>query len=65
MPVIRNLLDNRKWDASMSLKALAQQVNRYVDTDKSISEETITRALDQLYEETGDRQFQRIHRRAA
>ena len=42
----------------MSLKTLTQQVNRCLDTDKPISEETVTRALDQLYEETGDRQFQ-------
>jgi hypothetical protein len=65
MPVIRKLLDEKEWNATMSLKMLAQQVNRYVDTDKPISEETVTRALDQLYEETGERQFQRIHRRAA
>jgi hypothetical protein len=45
--------------------ALTQEVNRYVNSDKPISEETVTRALDHLYEATGDRQFQRIHRRAA
>jgi hypothetical protein len=65
MPVIRKLLDEKEWNVTMSLKTLTQQVNRYVDTDKPISEETVIRALDQLYEETGDRQFQRIHRRAA
>jgi hypothetical protein len=65
MPVIRKLLNEKEWNATMSLKMLAQKVNRCVDTDKPISEETVTRALDQLYEATGDRQFQRIHRRAA
>jgi hypothetical protein len=65
MPVIRKLVDEKEWNATMSLKMLSKQVNRHVDTDKPISEETVTRALDQLYEETGDRQFQRIHRRAA
>ena len=65
MPVIRKLLDEKEWNATMSLKMLAQKVNRYVGKDKPISEETVNRALDQLYEETGDRQFQRIHRRAA
>ena len=65
MPVIRKLLDEKEWNATMSLKMLAQKVNRYVDKDKPISEQTVNRALDQLYEETGDRQFQRIHRRAA
>jgi hypothetical protein len=65
MPVIRKLLNEKEWNATMSLKMLAQKVNRCVDTDKPISEETVTRALDQLYEATGDRQFQRIHHRAA
>jgi hypothetical protein len=65
MPVIRKLLDEKKWNATMSLKALTQEVNRRVNSDKTISEETVTRALDQLYEVTGDRQFQRVHRRAA
>jgi hypothetical protein len=65
MPVIRKLLNKKEWNATMSLKMLAQKVNRCVDTDKPISEETVTRALDQLYKATGDRQFQRIHRRAA
>jgi hypothetical protein len=64
MPVISKLLTEKEWNVTMSLKTLAQQVNRYVDTDKPVSEETVTRALDQLYEKTRDRQFQRICRRA-
>jgi hypothetical protein len=64
MSVIRKLLGEKVWNATMSLKTLAQQVNRCI-TDTPISEETVTRALDLLYAETGDRQFQRIHRRAA
>jgi hypothetical protein len=65
MPVIQKLLDDEKWNSTMSLKALAQQVNRCVESDKPISEETVTRALDKLYEETGDRRFQRIVRKVA
>ncbi len=64
-PVIRKLVDEKEWNTTMSLKTLAQQVNRCVDTDKPISEETVTRALDELYEETRDRRFQRIRRRTA
>jgi hypothetical protein len=64
-PVIQKLLDDEKWNTTMSLKTLAQQVNRCVEADKPFSEDTVTRALDKLYEETGDRQFQRIVRKAA
>jgi hypothetical protein len=65
IPVIQKLIDDEKWNTTMSLKALAQQVNRCVESDKAISEETVTRALDQLFEETSDRRFQRIRRKAA
>jgi hypothetical protein len=65
MPAIQKLVDDEKWNTTMSLKTLAQLVNRCLETDKTISEETVTRALDKLYEVTGDRRFQRIHRRAA
>src|SRR6476660_5782409 len=65
IPAIQKLVDDEKWNTTMSLKTLAQLVNRCLETDKTISEETVTRALDKLYEVTGDRRFQRIHRRAA
>lgn len=65
MPVIRKLVDDNIWNPVMSLKALTQQVNRCIDSDKRVSEETVTRALDRLYEETGDRRFQRIVRKVA
>jgi hypothetical protein len=65
VPVIQKLVDGEKWNTTMSLKALTQQVNRCVESDKAISEETVTRALDKLFEETRDRQFQRRRRRAA
>jgi hypothetical protein len=65
MPVIRKLVGDHKWVATMSMKTLTHLVNMDVRPDKLFSEETVTRALDQLYEETGDRQFQRVHRDAA
>jgi hypothetical protein len=65
MPLIQGLIRDKKWNAIMSVKTLTQLVNRSVDTDKPVSEETVTRALDQLYEETGNRAFQRIVRKVA
>lgn len=65
LPVICKLIGEKEWNATMSLKMLAQKVNRRVDADKPISEATVTRALDKLYEETGHRQFQRIVRKVA
>jgi hypothetical protein len=65
MPVVRKLVDDNEWDTTMSLKKLAQQINRRINSDRLVSEDTVTRALDQLFEDTGDRRFQRIRRRAA
>jgi hypothetical protein len=65
MPVIQKLVDDEKWNTAMSLKALAQQVNRCIGLDRPYSEETVARAPDQLYEGTHDLRFQRFHRRAA
>ena len=47
----------------MSLKALTDLVNRRLDRPKPFSEETITRALDQLYAETQDRRYERTRRK--
>jgi len=65
MPVIQKLVSDEKWNTTMSLKTLTQQVNRCVGSEKPISEETVTRTLDRLAEETGDRRFQRIVRKVA
>lgn len=65
MPVIRRLVGEQKWNATISMKTLAHLVNRELKPAKQFSEATITRALDQLYEETGDRVFQRIVRKVA
>ena len=65
MPVIRKLVGDQKWNATMTVKTLTQLVNRDVKPVKLFSEETVTRALDQLYQETNDRAFQRIVRKVA
>jgi hypothetical protein len=65
MPVIQRLVSDQKWNATMSVKTLTQLVNRSFDKEKPISEETVTRALNELFRETGDRAFQRIVRKMA
>ncbi len=65
MPVIRKLVADNKWNAIMSVKTLTHLVNRDLQPNKPISEDTVTRAIDQLYQETGNRAFQRIVRKVA
>jgi hypothetical protein len=60
--VIRDVINRRKWDATMSMKALTREVNRGGRWPKPISQDSVMRAIDGLFQETGERQFQRIHR---
>jgi hypothetical protein len=58
--IIRQTIDRGKWSTAQSLKGLAGQVNRRGNLPKLVSEDTVTRALDELYNETRERQFERI-----
>ena len=60
-PIIQDLIATKRWSAAQSLKSLTQQVNRKLK--RLVSEDTITRALDQLFEKTSDRRFQRNRRK--
>jgi hypothetical protein len=60
--VIREIIESRKWNPLMGVKALAQAVNRAGKWAKPVSEDTVARALDQLYEEMQDRRYKRVHR---
>jgi hypothetical protein len=78
-PIILDLVATKKWTTAQSLKSLTQKVNQKLWTtarssksvtqkanqklDRPLSEDTVTRCLDQLYEETGDRSLQRRRRR--
>ncbi len=59
-PVISDVVDRRKWNPTMAMKALTREVNRAGKWSQRISEDTITRALDLLYEQTHDRRFERV-----
>jgi hypothetical protein len=58
--VIRDVVDRRKWNATMTMKALTREVNRAGKWQPPISEDTTIRALDGLYEQTDDRRFERV-----
>jgi hypothetical protein len=58
--VIRDVLERRKWDATSTMKALTSEVNRAGKWQKAVSQDTVTRALDGLYEQTHDRRFKRV-----
>jgi hypothetical protein len=60
--VIREIIETRKWNPLMGVKALAKAANRAGKWASPISEDTVARALDQLHEETQDRRYKRVHR---
>jgi hypothetical protein len=59
-PVIRDLVIQRKWNPPMGMKALARAVNRVGKWPQYVSQDTVTRALDLLHEQTRDRRFERV-----
>jgi hypothetical protein len=62
--VVRDVIEQRKWDPTMGMKALTREVNRAGKWPRRASQDTVTRALDLLHEQTKDRRFQRVrHRR--
>src|SRR5882757_5932584 len=58
----RTCVNRRKWDATMSMKALTKEVNRAGKWPKPISPDTVRRAIDGLFEESGERQLQRVRK---
>jgi hypothetical protein len=62
LPTVRELIESRKWSPLNGIKALTHLLNRKEEWQPPVSEETVTRVLDRLYEETGDRAFQRIRK---
>jgi hypothetical protein len=65
--VINDVVIRQKWNPTMAMKALTREVNRAGKWPQLVSEDTVTRALDLLYEQTDDRRFERVRhtRRAA
>jgi hypothetical protein len=61
--VIRDLVDERRWSPIHSIKALTREVNLRGKLPTIVSEDTVARALDELYAITTDRRFDRVHRK--
>jgi len=62
-PVISDLVAKGKWDPTMGMKALTREVNRTGRWPQDVSQDTVTRALDLLHEQTKDRVFERVRLR--
>jgi len=60
--IIPQVVDQRRWSPTQSIKALTQEVNRQAKSLSLFSEDTVTRALDQLHTESSDRRFERVRR---
>jgi hypothetical protein len=61
----REVIEEGLWNPTMPLIALARQVERSNRWGEKVpSEDSVTRALDQIYEETRDRRFQRAAKAA-
>jgi hypothetical protein len=60
---IRELVEAGKFLPLRGLKAFTQSVNKKGKWEPVISDETVSRVLDRLYQETKDRRFQRIRRK--
>jgi hypothetical protein len=63
LATVREVIESRNWSPLSSMKALTHLVNQKGGWQAPVSEETVTRVLDRLYEETQDRAFQRIRRK--
>jgi hypothetical protein len=60
---IREIVEKGNWTPLAGLKALTSEVNRRGKWQKPVSEDTVARALDCLYENTQDRRFERRKKR--
>jgi len=61
-PIICKLVEGGKWNPLMGLKALTSAANRRGDLPKLVSEDTVGRTLDRIYERTQDRRYARARR---
>jgi hypothetical protein len=57
---VRAVVDGKRWDTSKSLKILTRKVSRHLK--RSVSDDTVGRAVDTAYEETGDTRYRRVRR---
>jgi hypothetical protein len=61
--IVLEIVENGKFVPLNSLKALTQLVNRKRKFEPPVSDDTVARVLDRIYQKTNDRRFQRVRRR--
>jgi hypothetical protein len=59
---IEFIVKGKQWNTRRSIKELTQLVNRDPSVRTTLSADTVTRALDAMFETTRDRQYARIRR---
>jgi hypothetical protein len=61
--LIQTIVESKRWTPTQSIKALTRLVNRADKSGETVSADTVGRALDELFKETGDRLYERPKRR--
>jgi hypothetical protein len=62
-PTVRQMIEHGKASLLDGLKSLTRSVNKEGKFNPPVSDETVNRILERIYEETKDRRFQRIRRK--
>jgi hypothetical protein len=60
---VLEIVESGKFSPLNGVKAVTQLVNRKGKFEPPVSDDTVARVLDRLYQETNDRRFQRVRRR--
>jgi hypothetical protein len=59
---IDGIIKRKQWSTQRAIKELTLLVNRSPTVEKSVSQDTVARALDSLFEKTKERRYARIRR---
>jgi hypothetical protein len=58
---VRAVVDSKRWDISKSLKMLTREASKHLK--RPVSDDTVGRALDSMFEETGVTRYRRARRK--
>jgi hypothetical protein len=61
--VIGDLVIKKKWNPTLGMKMLTREANRAGKWPQPVSQDTVSRALDLLHDQTNDRRFERVRLR--
>ena len=60
---VRELIENGIFSSLKGVKVLTHLVNKTGKWEKPVSDDTVARVLDHIYQQTQDRRFQRVRKR--